>query len=53
MHIKYEIFEDRNEGDFCKIEKAQVETCTLIVFNTRYTHFFLEKSRSHVWDTHF
>lgn len=28
MHIKYEIFEDRDEGDFCNIEKAQVETCT-------------------------
>lgn len=28
MHIKYEIFEERNEGDFCNIEKAQVETCT-------------------------
>lgn len=24
MHIKYEIFEDRDEGDFCNIEKAQV-----------------------------
>lgn len=24
MHIKYEIFEDRDEGDFCYIEKAQV-----------------------------